>query len=140
MAQQVDTNQNLITVTPAAAEVIARIKAEKGFVDHALRVFIQGGGCSGMRYGMGFDDQPMEDDVRIEVDGGVSLLVDPVSLRYIAGATIDFVDSLMGGGFAIRNPNAVSTCGCGSSFRTDEDAGSDPYAAGGCGGGSCCGG
>jgi iron-sulfur cluster assembly protein len=90
---------------------------------------VQGGGCSGLQYGMGFDNNILPTDTVIEVEG-VKVIVDRVSIAYLVGATIDYVDSLMGGGFAISNPNAVSTCGCGNSFRTSgSDAGS-----GGCSG------
>jgi len=92
-------------------------------------VFVSGGGCSGMQYGMAFEESPKEFDKVVAMDG-VSLIVDSTSLMYLQGATIDYVDSLMGGGFRIENPNAVSSCGCGSSFRTGND--SDESSGGGC--------
>jgi len=94
-----------------------------------LRVFVSGGGCSGMQYGMAFEETPKEFDKVVAVDG-VSLIIDSTSLMYLQGATIDYVDSLMGGGFRIDNPNAVSSCGCGSSFRTTNSGGES---SGGCG-------
>lgn len=86
-----------------------------------LRVFVYPGGCSGMSYGMAFEDQPAEDDMTIEVNG-VKLYVDEMSSGYLGGAQIDYEDSLMGGGFRILNPNAVRSCGCGHSFDTGQDA------------------
>jgi iron-sulfur cluster assembly protein len=108
----------MVTMTPAAAEKLSGILTQKGMVEtHALRVFVKGGGCGGMQYGMTFDDQQREDDMVWE-QHGLRVLVDPTSLFYIEGASIDYVDNLMGGGFHIDNPQAVSACGCGSSFRT----------------------
>jgi iron-sulfur cluster assembly accessory protein len=80
-----------------------------------LRVSVQGGGCSGFRYDFGFDREAAADDIRIEKDG-VTVLVDSVSLPFLAGSEIDFVDELIGASFQIRNPNATSSCGCGTSF------------------------
>ena len=91
---------------------------KRNIPDHALRVFVAGGGCSGLQYGMAFEPNIQETDTLVEVDG-VRLVVDPTSLMYVRGANIDFVDALVGGGFRIDNPNAVSTCGCGTSFRTE---------------------
>ncbi len=91
---------------------------------YALRVFVSGGGCSGLQYGMSFEKEPREFDAVVDAADGVRLVVDPTSLMYLEGATIDFVDSLMGGGFRIDNPNAVSSCGCGHSFKT-KDGGED---------------
>jgi len=94
--------------------------------EHALglRVFVQSGGCSGFSYGMGLDENPpREDDVVINVDSGLKVYVDAVSAEHLEGAEIDYVDQLMGGGFTIHNPNAVSTCSCGHSFQTADGAG-----------------
>ncbi len=108
----------MVTLTPTAAEKLSGIMAQKGMSEsHALRVFVKGGGCGGMQYGMTFDDQTREGD-REDVQHGLRILVDETSLFYIEGANIDYVDNLMGGGFHIDNPQAVSACGCGSSFRT----------------------
>lgn len=110
----------MVTMTPAAAEKLSGILTQKGMVEsHALRVFVKGGGCGGMQYGMTFDDQQREDDMVWE-QHGLRVFVDPTSLFYIDGASIDYVDNLMGGGFHIDNPQAVSACGCGSSFRTTQ--------------------
>jgi len=101
--------------TPAAAAKARVLVAEEGNPALKLRVYIQGGGCSGFQYGFEFDEQQAEDDLTITTDG-VSLLVDPLSLHYLMGATVDYVENLSGAQFTIRNPNARSTCGCGSSF------------------------
>jgi iron-sulfur cluster assembly accessory protein len=108
----------MINLTPAAAEKLSTIMTEKGMAEsHGLRVFVKGGGCGGMQYGMTFDDQSREGDEVYE-QHGLRLFVDSTSLFYIDGANIDYVDNLMGGGFHIENPQATSSCGCGSSFRT----------------------
>jgi len=107
----------MIHVTETAASRIADLLVEEGRVGGGLRVFVQGGGCSGFQYGLMIDEGEgdAESDQVFEVNG-VKLLVDPISLRYLSGAEVDFVDNNMGGGFTIKNPNAKSTCGCGSSF------------------------
>jgi iron-sulfur cluster assembly accessory protein len=107
----------MINVTPTAASKIAELIVVEGRLGAGLRVFVQGGGCSGFQYGLMIDegDGDAEADQVFEVNG-VRLLVDPISLRYLSGAEVDFVDNNMGGGFTIKNPNAKSTCGCGSSF------------------------
>ena len=107
-----------ITMTAAAAEKLSGILDQKGMLDtHGLRVFVKGGGCGGMQYGMTFEDTTREGD-EVYTQHNLKIFVDPTSLFYINGAVIDYVDNLMGGGFHIENPNAVSSCGCGSSFRT----------------------
>lgn len=110
-------NQSMINVTETAAEKITELLAEESKVGAGLRVFVQGGGCSGFQYGLMIDEGEgdAESDQVFEVQG-VRLFVDPISLRYLKGAEVDFVDNNMGGGFTIKNPNAKSTCGCGSSF------------------------
>lgn len=119
----------VLTVTPSAVKVIQDLLIQRNIPNHSLRVFVTGGGCSGMQYGMSFEERPQEYDEVVAVDN-VQLLIDPTSLVYLKGATIDFVDSLIGGGFRIDNPNAVSSCGCGSSFRGKEAA--EDESAGGC--------
>lgn len=121
----------VLVVTPAAAATIKNLMAQRNIAGYVLRVFVSGGGCSGFQYGMAFDETPQENDSVVDADG-VRLVVDPASLMYLRGASIDFVDSLMGGGFRIENPNAVSSCGCGSSFRT-KDGAEDEDTADGCG-------
>jgi iron-sulfur cluster insertion protein len=101
--------------TSAAAAKVAALIAEEGNPGLKLRVFISGGGCSGFQYGFEFDEQQSEDDLALSRDG-VTLLVDPLSLQYLMGAEVDYRESLQGAQFVIRNPNAKTTCGCGSSF------------------------
>jgi len=107
----------MINVTETAAEKIQDLLTEENKPGAGLRVFVQGGGCSGFQYGLMIDESEgdAETDQVFEVHG-VRLLVDPISLNYLRGAEVDFVDNNMGGGFTIKNPNAKSTCGCGSSF------------------------
>jgi iron-sulfur cluster assembly accessory protein len=109
--------QASIMVTPAAAEKLQSLIAERGEAESGLRVFVSGGGCSGMQYGMAIENDVRESDEVFESEG-IKLIVDPNSLMYLSGSTVDYVDNMMGGGFAIDNPNAVSTCGCGHSFRS----------------------
>jgi iron-sulfur cluster insertion protein len=110
--QTLDTPLNF---TAAAAAKVAHLIAEEGNPGLKLRVYISGGGCSGFQYGFEFDEQQSEDDLALQRDG-VTLLVDPLSLQYLMGAEVDYRESLQGSQFVIRNPNAKSTCGCGSSF------------------------
>jgi len=104
-----------IVFTDAAAGKVAELVAEEGNPDLKLRVFVQGGGCSGFQYGFTFDEITNEDDTAM-VKNGVTLLIDAMSLQYLVGAEIDYKDDLEGAQFVIRNPNATTTCGCGSSF------------------------
>jgi iron-sulfur cluster assembly protein len=117
--QDVTTDEAIITVTPSAVAIIKNLLTQRDIPDHALRVFVAGGGCSGLSYGMAFENNFQEFDTLVSVEG-VKVVIDPTSMMYLQGSTIDYVDSLMGGGFRIENPNAVSSCGCGSSFRTKE--------------------
>ena len=130
MVDVVDTQA--LAVTPAAVDKVKNLLAERELPSHGLRVFVSGGGCSGMQYGMALEASPREFDHVVDA-GGVKLFVDPTSMMYLSGANIDYVDNLMGGGFRIENPNAVSTCGCGHSFRTSGDAGPSADSGGGCG-------
>ncbi len=104
-----------LVFTGAAAEKVRELIAEEGNPALKLRVYISGGGCSGFQYGFSFDEERAEDDLALDRDG-VTLLVDPLSLQYLAGAEVDYTESLTGAQFVIRNPNAKTTCGCGSSF------------------------
>lgn len=122
-----------VLITATAAQKLKEVRDQKGLAAAGLRVFVSGGGCSGLQYGMAFETEGEPDDIVFE-SAGVSVYVDPVSITYLQGATIDYVDSLMGGGFKIENPNAVSSCGCGHSFKTGGDAGG-AASAGGCGSG-----
>ena len=119
-----------VTLTANAADRLQKILVEKNIPDHGLRVFVAGGGCSGLQYGMAFEGEPRDMDTIVSAHG-LKVYVDPVSLEYLSGASIDYVDGLMGAGFRIENPNAVAACGCGSSFRT-KSSGEAP-AAGSCG-------
>jgi iron-sulfur cluster insertion protein len=104
-----------IVFTDAAAGKVKELVDEEGNPDLKLRVFVQGGGCSGFQYGFTFDEITNEDDTPM-VKNGVTLLVDAMSLQYLLGAVIDYKDDLQGAQFVIKNPNATTTCGCGSSF------------------------
>ncbi len=117
----------LVSMTEAAAAKVAELRSREGKSDAALRLFVKSGGCSGFSYGLAFDDKIADDD-RVEDHAGVPVVIDAYSAQYVGGAEIDYVDSLMGSGFAINNPNAVSSCACGSSFNTD----GSPAKAGGC--------
>lgn len=127
------TDSAVLDVTPAAVSIIKSLLAQREIPDHALRVFVTGGGCSGLQYGMAFQEAPDAGDTVVDCDE-VRLLVDPTSMMYLRGATIDYVDSLIGGGFRIENPNAVSNCGCGHSFKgSDEGAADQSQGCGTCG-------
>lgn len=128
-----------ITLTDAAVNMVHSLLEQKNVPNHGLRVFVSGGGCSGMQYGMALEEEARQYDHVIEKKG-IKVFIDPTSMMYLEGATIDYVDSLMGGGFSIDNPNAVSTCGCGHSFKTGDQqqtaAGAAP-SSGAAGCGSC---
>ena len=135
----------MVTMTERAATEISGLLQTQNKVDHKLRVWIAGGGCSGFQYGMALDDQVADDDVTFD-SHGVTVLVDPMSHQYLDGAEIDFVETVMGGGFKVNNPNAAGGCGCGSGgcgSGCGESSGSE--AGCGCGshepahaGGGCC--
>jgi iron-sulfur cluster assembly accessory protein len=110
----------MVTITENAASKIRELMAEEPEAElSVLRVAIQGGGCSGFQYALGFDRGPQDGDNEIEMHG-VKVVIDPFSAPYLAGSEIDFVDALMGAGFAINNPNVQAACGCGSSFQAKE--------------------
>lgn len=109
------TMTNSLVFTDNAAKKVGALIAEEENDNLKLRVYISGGGCSGFQYGFTFDEQVNEDDTQIE-NGGVTVLVDSTSIGYLAGAEIDFKENVSGAQFVIRNPNASTTCGCGSSF------------------------
>ena len=117
----------LVSVTDAAARKVVELRAREGKADARLRLFVKAGGCSGFSYGLAFDDK-LNDGDTVEDHSGVPVVIDQFSQQHVSGAEIDYVDSLMGSGFAINNPNAVSSCACGSSFNTD----GSPAKAGGC--------
>jgi iron-sulfur cluster assembly accessory protein len=116
-----------LTLTQGAADMVLDLVSQQERDDLALRVYVAGGGCSGLQYGMALDENVEEDDVVFE-SLGVKIVVDPMSLRYIDGSTVDYVTTGMGGGFKVENPNSTGGCGCGSSFSTTE---------GGSSGGGC---
>ncbi len=133
--QDAMTNPPVMTLTAAAEAKLRELMTQRNIPNYGLRVFVAGGGCSGLQYGMAFEAQPREFDTVVN-QNGIRLFIDPTSLMYLSGASIDFVDSLMGGGFKIDNPNAISSCGCGNSFRTRESSTADADA--GCGSGCGC--
>jgi iron-sulfur cluster assembly accessory protein len=117
----VDTPQAAINLTDNAAEKINELlSAQEDASDQALRVAVRGGGCSGFQYSLAFD-KPREDD-HVFNHNGVSVVVDQVSMQFVFGSEVDYVDGLQGAGFAVNNPNVVAACGCGSSFQVREDA------------------
>ena len=105
----------MITISPSAKDKIKDILAEENNPKVALRTFVQGGGCSGFSYGFTLDEVAHEDDFEIPLDG-FRVLVDSMSMQYLTGAEIDYKEEIMGSSFTIKNPNATTTCGCGSSF------------------------
>ena len=126
------TQLNEIILTPAAGQAIIDLMTKRNLEGYGLRVFVSGGGCSGFQYGMALENRIRDEDFVFD-SRQVKLIVDEISINYLRGATVDYVDDLMGGGFKIENPNAVSTCGCGSSFRTKESgAGESAAHTGGC--------
>ncbi len=124
-----------VEITSTAADTVRNLLVSKNVPDYGLRVFVSGGGCSGMQYGMALEAEARPYDHVVEKDG-IKIFIDPTSMMYLNGATVDYEDSLMGGGFKIENPNAVASCGCGTSFKTGDSAGAAAgasCASGGCG-------
>ncbi|HEV2403872.1 MAG TPA: iron-sulfur cluster insertion protein ErpA [Ktedonobacterales bacterium] len=121
MADTIETQQALVSMTASATEKVRELLEQEGDASLGLRIFVAGGGCSGLQYGMTLDEA-QDGDVITEFEG-IRLLVDEMSSGYIAGSQVDYVDSLMGAGFTVNNPMAVSTCGCGHSFKTSGDSG-----------------
>jgi len=115
--------ESLVRISDAAAGKLRELTAAEANPAIGLRVYVYSGGCSGYRYGMMLEDQPTSEDIAVE-SNGVRVYVDAASTQYLTGSEIDYVDTLMGAGFTVNNPNAVSACGCGSSFRTEDSAGS----------------
>jgi iron-sulfur cluster assembly accessory protein len=117
-----------ITLTERASKELQGFMMENGYTQEAgLRIYVSGGGCSGLQYGMEIADGEPEENDLVFVSNGVRVIVDDVSIRYMDGSEVDFVEDTLGGGFKIENPNATGGCGCGSSFQTEEGQG------GGCG-------
>lgn len=129
LIDQTQTDQ--ITITPAAASAVRELLEKRQLDGYALRVFVSGGGCSGYQYGMALEGNIRDTDHVYELHD-VKVVVDEISIDYLMGATVDYVDELMGSGFKIENPNAVASCGCGSSFRTKEEPAGSAH-GGGCG-------
>jgi len=121
-------------MTPRAAGELRDLMTAEGADNLALRIWVAGGGCSGLQYGMALAEDTPEDGDLIFENEGVKILVDGLSLNYMDGSTVDFVDDDLGGGFKIENPNAQASCGCGSSFATEDGQ----AGGGGCGGGCGC--
>ena len=106
-----------VIFTESAASKVMQLITEENNLQLKLRIFVSGGGCSGFQYGFTFEENANEDDTRVE-NGGVTLLIDPLSFQYLTGAEIDYQEGIQGAQFVIKNPNAKTTCGCGSSFGT----------------------
>src|SRR5947209_4599831 len=119
--QQSVVETSTLSITPSASEKVRELLAQENDPSLGLRVFVAGGGCSGLQYGMTLDEE-QEGDTVIPISG-FNILVDEMSVSYIDGSEIDYVDSLMGAGFTVNNPNAVSSCGCGHSFKTADGGG-----------------
>ena len=132
--QERPTTTPLVSLTEAAATKVKQLLADETDVG-VLRIAIQGGGCSGFQYGLGFDTGAAEGDLEFE-QHGVTVVVDPFSAPYLQGAEVDYVDSIQAAGFAVNNPNAVASCGCGHSFQVAE--GEEPEGSAGAGCGSGC--
>jgi iron-sulfur cluster assembly accessory protein len=128
-----------VSLTERAASELQGMLVDNDKSEAALRVWVAGGGCSGLSYGMALDENAPEEGDRVMTDKGIKIYVDELSLRYMVGAVVDYVDDVLGGGFKIDNPKAVKSCGCGSSFSTDDEAieGLDTRAGGGCGSCGC---
>jgi iron-sulfur cluster assembly protein len=116
------TTVNLITLTPAAAEAVQQLLSERNLEGYALRVYVAGGSCSGYQYGMALEDSIRAEDM-VSEQHGVQIVVDEISINYLNGATIDYVNAVTGNGFKIDNPNAMSTCGCSSSSQSGNEPG-----------------
>lgn len=119
----IEQDPSLVTLTDAAAQQVERLLKQYNKPDHGLRIFVRGGGCSGLSYGMAIEREPLADDCVI-TQKGVKIFVDSYSAQYIKGSTVDYVETIQSAGFKVENPNAVRSCGCGQSFQTKDAAGS----------------
>ncbi|MEN6299687.1 MAG: iron-sulfur cluster insertion protein ErpA [Anaerolineaceae bacterium] len=117
---EANSESTSITLTPAAIQAIKDLKQTKNIPEHALRIFISGGGCSGYQYGMAFESRIRPEDFSYEFDG-IKVVVDEVSINYLNGSTVDYIDDPNGAGFKIENPNAISNCNCGSSYNSQDN-------------------
>jgi iron-sulfur cluster assembly accessory protein len=129
LADNVQTD--MLFLTPTATQAVRELLEKRNLQGYALRVFVSGGGCSGFQYGMALEGNIRPTDLSWEYEG-VKVVVDEISINYLRGSTVDYVDDLMGSGFKIENPNAVSTCGCGSSFRTQGGGAAEEGGSCGC--------
>jgi iron-sulfur cluster assembly protein len=123
----------MITLTEKAATELQDLITSQEKQGSALRVWVAGGGCSGLSYGMALDDSAPEEGDNVFEQSGIKIYIDSLSLNYMDGASVDYVDDVLGGGFKIDNPNAVSSCGCGSSFKTADGEGAPSGGCGSCG-------
>ena len=121
MIEQTGVETSILGMTPTAASKVHELLAQENDPSLGLRIFVAGGGCSGLQYGMTLDEE--QDGDTVIMQQGFKVLVDEMSVSYITGSEVDYVDSLMGAGFTVNNPNAVSSCGCGHSFKTAEGSG-----------------
>jgi iron-sulfur cluster assembly accessory protein len=129
--QQSAIETSILTMTSAASDKVRELIKQENDPALGLRVFVAGGGCSGLQYGMTLDEE--QDGDTIVSMGDIRVFVDDMSLGYITGSEVDYVDSLMGAGFTVNNPNAVSSCGCGHSFKTADGGGESEARSCGCG-------
>jgi iron-sulfur cluster assembly accessory protein len=113
-----ETQTEMITLTPAAVQAVRELLAKRNLKDHALRVFVSGGGCSGLQYGMALEPNIREQDFTVAFDD-IQVCVDEVSINYLHGATVDYINTKAGSGFKIENPNAISGCNCGTSYNSE---------------------
>jgi iron-sulfur cluster assembly accessory protein len=120
--EMLEAQPTVVSLTDAAAAKLRELTAEETNPQIGLRVYVYSGGCSGFRYGMMLEDAPTPEDKILQANG-VTVYVDGSSVDLLQGSSIDYVDTLMGAGFTVNNPNAVAACGCGSSFRTADDSG-----------------
>jgi iron-sulfur cluster assembly accessory protein len=127
MIEQTGVETGILSMTPTAAGKVRELITQENDPSLGLRIFVAGGGCSGLQYGMTLDEE--QDGDTIIMQEGFKVLVDEMSVGYISGSEVDYVDSLMGAGFTVNNPNAVSSCGCGHSFKT-ASGGGDAHSCG----------
>lgn len=121
MIEQTGVETSVVGMTPTAVEKVRELLTQENDPNLGLRIFVAGGGCSGLQYGMTLDEE--QDGDTVIMQQGFKVLVDEMSVSYIGGSEVDYVDSLMGAGFTVNNPNAVSSCGCGHSFKTASGGG-----------------
>lgn len=124
------TTTKTVTLTQPAADAVREVINQKNLQGYALRLFVSGGGCSGFQYGMALDNRIRPEDVITETDG-IKLIIDEVSIKYLQGATVDYIEGMTSSGFKVINPNAVTSCNCGQSFNSTEGESSNNCA--GCG-------